>query len=158
MIGIVAVSEDFAIGKDGKLPWHYSADMLHFKSTTMGNVLVMGFNTWRSIGHPLPGRLNIVLSRSAQIEDGDDLIFLRSTDEVLSLVDYLKCDVYIMGGAKTYSEFAPFIDRWVVTSVPVRVPDADTFLPRDLLDGFTETAAREIGDCLIVRELRKKPD
>jgi dihydrofolate reductase len=77
---------------------------------------------------------------------------------VLSLVDYLKCDVYIMGGAKTYSEFAPFIDRWVVTSVPVRVPDADTFLPRDLLDGFTETAAREIGDCLIVRELRKKPD
>lgn len=155
IIGIVAISKNYAIGKGGRLPWHYSADLKHFKNTTTGNAVAMGLNTWRSIGHPLPERLNIVLSRSAQIEEGDGLVFLRSRDETLSLAKYLNCDLFIMGGAKTYEEFADVIDKWIVTDVPLQIDDADTFLRRELFDGFTETAHRSIGDDLIVRELTR---
>lgn len=155
IIGIVAISQNYAIGKNGKLPWHYSADLKHFKATTTGNAVAMGLNTWRSIGRPLPGRLNIVLSRSAQIEEGDGLVFLRSKEETLSLADYLNCDLYIMGGAKTYEEFADAIDRWIVTEVPINVEDADTFLRKELFDGFTESERRDLGDGLTVRELTR---
>ena len=67
IIGIVAVDRNGAIGKGGKLPWHYSADMKFFKQTTMGNACVMGYNTWLTLKKPLPNRLNIVLSRKAEI-------------------------------------------------------------------------------------------
>jgi len=58
IIGIVAVGKNLEIGKDGKLPWHYPADLSFFKRTTSGHVIVMGFNTWLSIGRPLPNRKN----------------------------------------------------------------------------------------------------
>lgn len=156
IIGIVAISKNFAIGKGGKLPWHYSADMKHFKNTTTGNAVAMGLNTWRSIGRPLPNRLNIVLSRSAQIEEGENLVFLRSKEETLSLAKYLNCDLYIMGGAKTYIEFADMIDKWIVTEVPLGVEDADTFLSTDLLNDFAETGYKNLDEGLVVRELTRK--
>ena len=155
IIGIVAIAKNNAIGKDGKLPWHYSADLKHFKSTTMGGALVMGSNTYRSIGKPLPGRLNIVLSRSAQIDAADDLIFLRSEKEALDLTKYLNCDLFVIGGAKTYVEFAKHIDAWIVTRVPIEVGDADVFMPSDFLDGFDSVEKREIGEGLIVETLRR---
>src|SRR5688572_17889544 len=119
IIGIVAIAKNYAIGKDGKLPWHYSADLKHFKATTMGGALVMGSNTYRSIGKPLPGRLNIVLSRSAQIDTARDLIFLRSEKEAIDLTKFLNCDLFVIGGAKTFAEFADHVDAWIVTHVPV---------------------------------------
>ena len=70
---IVAIARNFAIGRDGKLPWHYSADLKFFKRTTSGHTVVMGFNTWKSIGKPLPNRLNIVLSRTRTIDPQPDL-------------------------------------------------------------------------------------
>jgi hypothetical protein len=111
IIGIVAVARNNAIGKDGKLPWHYSADLKHFKETTTGQAVVMGMNTWRSIGKPLPNRLNIVLSRSAQIDKAENLIFLRSETEALDLAKFLKCDLFVIGGSKTYAEFANTISQ-----------------------------------------------
>jgi dihydrofolate reductase len=56
IIGIVAIAQNYAIGKDGKLPWHYPADLKFFKQTTTNHAVVMGFNTWKSIGKPLPNR------------------------------------------------------------------------------------------------------
>ena len=156
IIGIVAISINYAIGKGGKLPWHYSADMKHFKNTTSGNAVAMGLNTWRSIGHALPHRLNIVLSRSAQIEEGENLVFLRSKEETLSLTKYLNCDLYIMGGAKTYEEFADVIDKWIVTDVPLEIEAADTFLSKDLLNDFAETGRKDLDEGLIVRELTRR--
>jgi dihydrofolate reductase len=155
IIGVVAIAKDLAIGKDGKLPWHYSADLKHFKATTMGGALVMGSNTFRSIGKPLPGRLNIVLSRSAQIDAAENLIFLRSEKEALDLSKFLNCDLFVIGGAKTYSEFAKYIDAWIVTRVPLDVEDADVFMPVNFLDGFDSVEKREIGDGLIVETLRR---
>ena len=135
IIAIVAVAQNLAIGKNGKLPWHYAADLKFFKQTTTGHAIVMGWNTWKSIGKPLPKRLNIVLSRSKNLEN-QSLLLLRSREEVLNLAEYLKCDVFIIGGAQTYAEFADIIDKWLVTEIPEIIRDADAFMPENFLDGF----------------------
>lgn len=155
IIGIVAVAQNNAIGKDGKLPWHYPADLKHFKETTIGHAVVMGMNTWRSIGKPLPNRLNIVLSRSAQIDRAENLIFLRSEKEALDISRYLNCDLFVIGGSKTYAEFADSLDAWIVTRVPMTVDDADVFMPADFLDGFDVVETRELGDGLKVETYRR---
>jgi dihydrofolate reductase len=149
--GIVAVAKNFAIGKDGKLPWHYPADLKFFKETTVGNAVVMGFHTWEAIGKALPKRLNIVLSRSAKFENRADVLLLRSKAEVLALAKYLKGDLFIIGGARTYAEFADVIEKWIVTEVPVSVEDADTFMPEDFLDGFTAAKTIELESDLRVK-------
>ena len=155
IIGIVAVAKNNAIGKDGKLPWHYSADLKFFRETTTGHAVVMGFNTWRAIGKPLSNRLNIVLSRSAQLEDDANLLFLRSKGQVIKLSEFLKCDVFIIGGAKTYAEFGDVIDKWTVTQVPIEVEDADTFMPADFLGGFEIVETNELSDGLAVETFRR---
>jgi len=155
IIGIVAVARNNAIGKGGKLPWHYPADLKFFKQTTTGNAVVMGMNTWRSIGKPLPDRLNIVLSRSAQIDRAENLLFLRSEKEALDLANFLKCDLFVIGGSKTYAGFAGVIDEWIVTRVPVTVDDADVFMPADFLDDFEIVDRRELGDGLVVETFRR---
>jgi dihydrofolate reductase len=158
IIGMVAVAQNLAIGKEGKLPWHYPADLKHFKQTTMGNVVVMGSNTWRSIGRTLPGRLNIVLSRRAQIDSGHDLLFLRNEMEAVDLSKYLKCDLFVIGGSAVYRAFAPYIDEWVVTEIPETVENADVFMPADYLAGFSLTGSCEIDDDLLVKRFRRVAD
>jgi dihydrofolate reductase len=123
----------------------------------MGNAIVMGANTWRAIGKPLPGRLNVVLSRSGIIDILPDVMRLGSPDEVVTLSQYLNRDVYIIGGAKTYAAFAHLIDMWIVTDVPITVENADTFMPEDFLNGFELSGSRDLGDGLRVRFFAKKP-
>ena len=151
VIGIVAIAQNYAIGKDGKLPWHYSADLKFFKQTTLNHAVVMGFNTWKSIGKPLPQRLNIILSRTKSEESQPNVLLLRGTDEVLSLANYLKCDLFIIGGAKTYENFADVIDEWIVTEIPDTVDNADTFMPRDFLDDFNVKETKELEKDLRVK-------
>jgi Dihydrofolate reductase len=152
IIGIVAIAENFAIGKDGKLPWHYPADLKFFKQTTTGHAIVMGSNTWRSIGKPLPNRLNIVLSRSGNIETQPGVLLLRSKEEVMSLAGFMKSDIFIIGGAKTYEEFSDVIEKWIVTEVPETVEDADVFMPKKFLSDFQKVYYNELSDGLIVSE------
>lgn len=151
IIGIVAIAQNFAIGKDGKLPWHYSADLKFFKQTTLGNAVLMGFNTWQSIGKPLPKRLNIVLSRRKSIENQPDVLLLRSKSEVLILAKYLNCDLFIIGGANTYKNFADLVEKWIVTEVPVSVENADTFMARDFLNDFEVSERIELENNLHVK-------
>lgn len=156
IIGIVAIAKNFAIGKDGKLPWHYSADLKFFKATTTGNAVVMGFHTWQSIGKPLPKRLNIILSRSANIENQENVLLARSKEEVLALSKNLNHDLFIIGGAKTFESFADVTEKWIVTEIPLSVEDADVFMPRDFLDNFDLTETRELGENLRVKFFEKK--
>lgn len=151
IIGIVAIAQNFAIGKDGKLPWHYSADLKFFKQTTTNHAVVMGFNTWKSIGKPLPKRLNIVLSSSQNIESQREVLLLRSKDELTALSKYLNCDVFIIGGAKTYENFADVIDKWIVTQIPESVEAADTFMNSDFLDNFNLDEKMQLDDDLRVK-------
>ena len=155
IIGIVAISKNYVIGKDGKLPWHYSADLKFFKETTSGNAVVIGAKTWRSIGRPLPNRLNIVLSRSGNVDTPPSVIKLSSKAGVVELARYLDRDVYIIGGAHTYADFADVIDQWIVTFVPVEVEDADTFMPQNFLDGFEIEKTDDLGEGLITKTLRR---
>ena len=155
IIGIVAIAKNFAIGKAGKLPWHYSADLKFFKQTTLENAVVMGFNTWKSIGKPLPKRLNIVLSRSQNIENQPEVLLLRSTAEVLALSKYLNCDLYVIGGAETYKNFADAIEKWIVTEIPNEVNNADVFMSQNFLDGFSLQTTVDLEDNLKIKTYEK---
>ncbi|MEO8574473.1 MAG: dihydrofolate reductase [Pyrinomonadaceae bacterium] len=156
IIGIVAIAKNFAIGKDGKLPWHYSADLKFFKQTTTGHAIVMGWNTWKSIGKPLPDRLNIVLTRSGEIEDHADVRVMRSKGEVLELGASLETDVFIIGGSQTFEAFADEIEKWYVTEVPITVDDADTFMPREFLNDFILTDTVELDYDLQVKVFQRR--
>jgi dihydrofolate reductase len=144
IIGIVAVSRNGAIGRGGSIPWHYSADLKFFKRQTMGNVCVMGSRTWASLKKPLPGRLNIVLSRQAGIEAQENLILLRDKQAVLSLKPYLACDLFIIGGEQIYRSFHNEIEKWIVTEIPLVIEDADAFMPEDFLHGFKPYDAQQL--------------
>ena len=150
IIGIVAVDRNGAIGKGGKLPWHYSADLKFFKKTTIGAACVMGHNTWRTLKRPLPNRLNIVLSRQAEIPPQDSLVVMRDTDSVLAMAKVLTTDLFVIGGAKVYESFLPYIEKWIVTEVPLTVADADTFVPANYLDGFEVAETQQLDDDLTV--------
>jgi dihydrofolate reductase len=150
IIGIVAVDRAGAIGKGGALPWHYAADLRFFREQTTGNACVMGYRTWASLKKPLPNRLNVVLTRRAEVEPRESVLWVRDRESVLSLYDYLKCDLYVLGGAQVFELFRERIDRWLVTRIPLTIEDADTFLPAGLLEGFRPHDSRDLGDDLKV--------
>jgi dihydrofolate reductase len=147
----VAVAENLAIGKNGRLPWRYSSDLKFFKQTTSGNAVVMGWNTWTSIGKPLPNRLNIILSRTHTIENQPSILLLRSCEEVLALEKYLNCDLHIIGGASIYEAFKNDIEKWIVTQIPQIIDDADTFMPVNFLENFELSETKILEDNLQVR-------
>src|SRR2546421_6866319 len=142
IIGIVAVDRNGAIGKGGKLPWHYSADMKFFKETTTGNACVMGRRTWLTLKKPLPNRLNIVLSRRGEITAQDGVRVLRDVESVLLIAEDLECDLFVIGGEQVYRSFLPYIKKWIVTEVPLAVEGADTFVPDNYLEGFKLSESR----------------
>ena len=156
IIGIVAVDRNGAIGKDGTLPWHYSADLKFFKETTSGNTVVMGRKTWLTLKKPLPNRLNVVLSRQSEIEQQDSVVVVRDVESVLSLVKDLKGDLFVIGGEQVYQSFLPYIEKWIVTEVPLTIEDADAFVPENYLDGFKATESRELEPGLVARSYERR--
>jgi len=159
IIAIVAVDQNLAIGKGGRLPWHYSADMKFFKETTIGNAVVMGRRTWLTLKGPLKDRQNIVLSRDQNLPTDDSVIVLREVDSVLDFVRDQDFHLFIIGGAQVYESFLPHIERWIVTEVPLAVEDADTFMPAKFLDGFEMYELRQLDEGLRVKFYeRKQPD
>jgi dihydrofolate reductase len=151
VIGIVAVDQNLAIGKDGRLPWHYSADMKFFKQTTIGNTIVMGRRTWLTLPGPLKDRLNIVLSREKNFQAGDSVVVLSDVDSVLDLVKKDESHLFVIGGAQVYESFLPHIERWIVTEVPLVIEGADTFMPPNFLDGFGMYELRQLDEGLRVK-------
>lgn len=124
---IVAVSDNLAIGRAGDMPWHISADLKYFKRTTKGHTVVMGRRTWESIGcRPLPGRRNIVVSRTMAAEEGYEVA--PSLPEALMMAAG-GGEIFIMGGGRLYAEAIDLADRLYVTHVHTKIEDADTFFP-----------------------------
>jgi dihydrofolate reductase len=151
IIGIVAVDQNLAIGKGGRMPWHYSADMKFFKEMTIGNAVVMGRRTWLTLKGPLKERQNIVLSREQNLAKQDSLIVLRDVDSVIDLVSDRDIHLFVIGGAQVYESFSPHIERWIVTEVPLAVEGADTFMPANFLDGFEMYELRQLDEGLRVK-------
>ena len=151
IIGIAAVDRKGAIGKGGKLPWHYSADMKFFRETTTGHAVVMGRKTWLTIGKPLKNRLNIVLSRDTDIEPQESLVVFSDIESVLSFNKSLRTELFVIGGAQIYEAFREHIEKWIITEVPLVVPGADAFMPKDYLEGFELVDSKTIDDDLVVK-------
>ena len=150
---IVAMAKNGAIGLDNGLPWRLPGDMRYFKATTMGKPVIMGRKTWQSIGRPLPGRTNIVITRQRDwLPEGDvsqAVRVVRSLDEALSLGrDIARADgageVMVMGGAEIYRQALPGADRIYLTEVAADVA-GDAFFPALDNSQWRETH-REAGD------------
>ncbi|HEX8351896.1 MAG TPA: dihydrofolate reductase [Pyrinomonadaceae bacterium] len=155
--GIVAVDRNGAIGKGGALPWHYPADLKFFKEQTLGHACLMGYKTWLTLKRPLPGRLNVVLTRRAEVEPRPSVVWLRDKQSALSLKEYLSRDLFVLGGAQIFEMFREEIDRWLVTEVPLAVEGADTFMPPDFLRHFRPHDTRDLGDGLKVTSYERAP-
>jgi dihydrofolate reductase len=129
---IAAMANGRVIGQQGKLPWHIPADLARFKATTMGQTLLMGRKTFESIGHPLPGRTTIVLSRSVSRIEG--CLVARSLSEAITAANGAE-ELFVCGGGALYREALPLCQRIYLTIVhgsyqgDVRFPEIpDSFL------------------------------
>ena len=126
---IVAASENGVIGRDGELPWRQSDDLRRFKAVTMGKPIVMGRKTWESIGRPLPGRQNIVVSRQPGLDiEGADVVASAST-----AVDaaHDADEIMVIGGSEIYALFMPLASRVYLTRVHAHVEGDARFPPLD---------------------------
>jgi dihydrofolate reductase len=139
---VAAVARDGAIGRDNALLWRIPEDMARFKALTAGKPVVMGRKTWDSIPpkfRPLPGRRNLVVSRSVATLPGAEVF--ASLDEALAACSEAP-EVCIIGGGEIYALALPLADKLALTEVDVVFPDADRHFPAWPRDRFTE-AARE---------------
>jgi dihydrofolate reductase len=123
MIAIAAMSRNRVIGVEGRIPWHISEDLKFFKRTTLGHIIVMGRKTYDSLGKPLPGRENWVVSREAEIPG---VRVLRSFEAVEEPSD--GCRLYLIGGAQLYAALLPRCSELLLTRVDREV-EGDTFFP-----------------------------
>jgi len=123
---IVARASNGVIGRDNTLPWRLPEDLQHFKRTTMGAPVIMGRKTWDSIGRPLPGRRNIVVSRNRilRIEGAEVVGSLEDAQRLCIGVE----QVFLIGGAQLYAEALPSADRLIVTEIDADV-EGDAFFP-----------------------------
>ncbi|MCW8934634.1 MAG: type 3 dihydrofolate reductase [Gammaproteobacteria bacterium] len=122
---IAALDKNRLIGTDNGMPWHLPADFKHFKEITMGKPVIMGRKTFESIGRPLPGRQNIVISRKGFVADG--VTSADSIDSALQLVSNEK-EVMIIGGAKIYQQMIDKADRLYLTHVDAEC-NGDAWFP-----------------------------
>jgi len=123
---IAAMARNRAIGMDGEMPWHLPAELKHFKDSTMGKPIVMGRKTWQSIGRPLPGRQNIVISRSERFR-AECCEVAASLEEAIQVAR--GGEVMIIGGGQLYRQALTFADRMLLTLVDCE-PEADTWFPQ----------------------------
>ncbi|NOH24423.1 type 3 dihydrofolate reductase [Vibrio europaeus] len=132
---IAAMANDRIIGKDNQMPWHLPADFAWFKRSTMGKPVVMGRKTYDSIGRPLPGRQNIVISRDASLViEGVDTV--TSIDEALQAAGDVE-EVMIIGGGTIYEACLPTANKLYVTHIEAQI-QGDTQFPA-WGDEFKET-------------------
>jgi dihydrofolate reductase len=125
---IVAVSDDWGIGKDNELLWHIPEDLRRFRKLTMGKSIIMGKKTWESLPKkPLPGRKNIVLTDIPD-ECIDCSVTAFSIEDALSNCDIYD-EVFVIGGASVYNQFMPIADRLYITHVHRNAP-ADVWFPK----------------------------
>ncbi len=123
---VVAMSANRVIGNNNQLPWHLPADLKHFKTVTMGHPIVMGRKTFESIGKPLPGRRNVVVTRQQNLEICGCEVF-NSLDNVLTALEDEQ-EIMIIGGADIFAQSLPMADRIYLTIIDAEI-EGDAFLP-----------------------------
>ncbi|MBL4821447.1 MAG: dihydrofolate reductase [Gammaproteobacteria bacterium] len=129
---ICAMDEDMVIGRNNSLPWHLPEDLKHFRRTTMGKSIIMGRKTFESIGKPLAGRTNIIVTRNRDYE-ADNARIVNSLTEAVELAENIAFidgseEAFIIGGAELYEGALPLVNRMHLTMVHAKV-EGDTWFP-----------------------------
>lgn len=150
LVGIVAMTADRVIGRDGGLPWHLPGDLAFFKRTTTGRSIVMGRATYDSIGRPLPKRRNIVVTRNPDWS-AEGVEAIGSPADLDSLG--LEGEVFVIGGAKIYEAFLPRLDELLVSHVFESHPGDTCFPSFEAL--FSAPEVLETHDDFEVRRYRR---
>lgn len=136
---VVAVADGGVIGKDGALPWKLPEDLRHFKAVTLGHCVIMGRKTFESIGRALPGRRNIVVTRSGRHFEGCETT--ASVEDAVALARQTDAEPRIIGGSEIYAAALPLATKIFLTEVHSRV-DGDTFFPKLDPAAWRETSRR----------------
>lgn len=127
VVVVAAMARGRVIGRAGDMPWHLPADLAHFKALTLGHPVLMGRRTFESIGRPLPGRTNIVISRGCpDLPEGVQLA--ASLEQAMSLAGAAE-QLMVIGGGQIYQAALPLADRLELTLIDARI-DGDTFFPQ----------------------------
>ena len=132
---IVAMDDDRLIGKENGLPWRLPADLAYFKQTTLGKTVLMGRNTYQSIGKPLPNRRNVVISHDVDFQ-AEGCEVLPSIDSALQLLAN-EVEVMVIGGASLYAQTLAIADRLYITEVE-GIFEGDTYFPEFVRSDFEE--------------------
>ncbi|MGD1018479.1 MAG: dihydrofolate reductase [Verrucomicrobiia bacterium] len=152
---IVAMTKDGIIGDKGKIPWHIREDLQRFKRLTMGHTIIMGRRTYESIGKPLPGRTNIVLTQSPNLIAPAEVLRFGSLKAALDYCRQKEEDiVFVIGGSKVYEAALPLADKLFITQVLSKVP-GDTTFPAYDHTAWIETAREDGPECSFVEYKRR---
>ncbi len=137
VVMVAAVADNGVIGLGGDIPWSLPEDLKHFRATTKGNSVVMGRRTYESIGHPLPFRSNIVVTRQTDWA-ADGVLVAHSVADAIAMAADFEGDVMVIGGAQVYEAAMPHADVQVLTEVHLS-PEGDTYYPDFDRAEWTET-------------------
>jgi dihydrofolate reductase len=141
VVMVAAVATNGVIGLDGDIPWSIPEDLKHFRAVTRGNTVVMGRRTFDSIGHPLPYRTNVVVTRDLSWAH-EHVFVAHDVDEAIAEAQEFEGDVMIMGGAQIYAAALPLATHQILTEVHLS-PEGDTHYPEWDRSEWRETA-REV--------------
>ena len=140
---ICALAQNGIIGRRNNLPWHLSEDLKYFKRTTMGKCIIMGRKTFESIGKPLPGRTNIIVTRNRDY-DVENARIVDSLADAIDLAENIAVidgsdEAFVIGGAELYKIALPLVDRMHLTLVHAEV-EGDTWFPEFTAEDWEETS------------------
>ncbi|WP_099351586.1 dihydrofolate reductase [Fredinandcohnia onubensis] len=124
---LVAMDKNQLIGKDNDLPWRLPADLAYFKRVTMGHPIIMGRKTYDSIGRPLPGRENIIVTRDTSYK-AEGCKVIHSIEEIVKMNQQTDQELFVIGGAEIFKEILPYSDRLYITEINEGF-DGDTYFP-----------------------------
>lgn len=141
VVMVAAVAENGVIGKAGDIPWHISEDLKHFRETTRGNTVVMGRTTYEGIGHPLPYRTNVVVTRNPSWR-AEGVFVAPSVEDAIDIARGFDGDIMIGGGTQVYSAAMPYATHQVLTEVH-QSPEGDTHYPDFDRSEWRETRREE---------------
>ncbi|MCH1626378.1 dihydrofolate reductase [Ferdinandcohnia quinoae] len=124
---LFAMDINRVIGKNNDLPWHLPADLAYFKKITMGHPIIMGRKTYESIGKPLPGRENIIITRDKEYQIDGCTVF-HSIDEIVKMDNTVNQELFVIGGSEIFKGILPYSNRLYITEINEEF-EGDTFFP-----------------------------